>query len=157
MKLSEFKKQLSEVSELNFELSNGNIVPRHFHVTEVGQVNKNFIDCGGTVRSEKAVSFQLWEAGDYDHRLAPQKLAGIIALSEKVLGIEDAEIEVEYQSDTIGKYALEFNGKNFILAPKQTACLASDTCGASSEKKKVSLSELQNQSNTCCTPGGSCC
>lgn len=51
MKLSEFKKQLSTVTELNFVLPNGTIVPQHFHVTEVGQVTKNFIDCGGTVRN----------------------------------------------------------------------------------------------------------
>jgi hypothetical protein len=89
MKLSEFKKQLSTVTDLNFVLPNGAKVPQHFHVTEVGQVTKNFIDCGGTVRNEKVVNFQLWEANDFDHRLAPKKLNDIIALSEKVLGIED--------------------------------------------------------------------
>jgi hypothetical protein len=156
MKLSELKKELSSVSELNFQLPSGTFVPKHFHVTEVGQVHKHFIDCGGTVRNEKVVNFQLWEAGDFDHRLAPQKLSGIIALSEKILGIEDGEIEVEYQSDTIGKYGLEFNGSNFILTSKNTACLASDACGTT-EEKKVSLSELQTTSNACCTPGGGCC
>lgn len=157
MKLSDFKKQLATVTELNFELPNGNLVPKHFHVTEVGQITKHFIDCGGTVRNEKAVNFQLWEAQDFDHRLAPQKLNDIIALSEKVLGVEDAEIEVEYQSETIGKYSLEFNGKNFLLSSKQTACLASDHCGIPEEKRKVKLSDLQNESQACCTPGGKCC
>ncbi len=123
MKLSDLKKQLNNTSELIFLLPNGTNVPKHFHVTEVGQVTKHFIDCGGTVRNEKKVSFQLWEANDLDHRLAPQKLINIIALSEKVLGVEDAEIEVEYQSDTIGKYGLEFNGKNFELTSKHTNCL----------------------------------
>src|SRR4051812_43916963 len=112
MKLSQLKQQLSCTTELNFELPDGTLVPQHFHVTEVGQINKHFIDCGGTVRTEKTVNFQLWEAGDFDHRLAPQKLNAIIALSEKVLGIEDGEIEVEYQSNTIGKYGLDFNGGN---------------------------------------------
>ncbi|MGZ3861774.1 MAG: DUF6428 family protein [Bacteroidia bacterium] len=157
MKLSDLKKQLETVNEINFELPDGTFVPKHFHVTEVGQVNKHFIDCGGTVRKEKAVNFQLWEAGDFDHRLAPQKLVNIIGLSEKTLGIEDAEIEVEYQSNTIGKYGLEFNGKNFVLTTKQTACLASDSCGIPAEKLKVKLSDLQTQSKSCCTPGGGCC
>ena len=126
----------------------------------MGQITKHFIDCGGTVRNEKVVNFQLWEAGDTDHRLEPQKLAKIIALSEKVLGVEDAEIEVEYQSSTIGKYGLEFNGEHFILTAKQTACLASDACGNPSEKKKVSLAELSNEKQACCTPSASgtkCC
>lgn len=158
MKLSEFKKQLSSVNELNFVLPNGNPVPKHFHVTEVGQVTKHFIDCGGTVRNEKAVNFQLWEAGDYDHRLAPKKLTDIITLSEKVLGVEDAEIEVEYQSDTIGKYGVESNGNNFVLTSKKTNCLASDACGIPPEKLKVNLNELQTENKGgCCTPGGGCC
>jgi hypothetical protein len=157
MKLSDFKKNLSSVKELNFVLPNGAFVPKHFHVTEVGQVTKHFIDCGGVVRNEKTVNFQLWEAGDFDHRLAPQKLADIIALSEKVLGVEDADIEVEYQSNTIGKYNLEFNGENFLLTSTQTNCLALDKCGIPTEKLKVNLSELQSNDQSCCTPGGKCC
>lgn len=157
MKLSDFKKQLTSVTELNFVLPSGIVVPKHFHVTEVGQVTKHFIDCGGTVRNEKVVNFQLWEASDFDHRLAPQKLSSIIALSEKVLNVEDAEIEVEYQSDTIGKYGLEFDGKNFLLTSKQTACLASDACGIPAEKQKLKLVELQSTKKNSCTPGGGCC
>lgn len=157
MKLSEVKKQLGSLSEVNFELPNGTLVPQHFHVTEVGQITKHFIDCGGTVRNEKVVSFQLWEANDFDHRLAPQKLNSIIELSEKVLAIEDAEVEVEYQAETIGKYGLEFNGKNFVLTSKQTNCLASDKCGIPAEKLKVKLSDLQKSQQSCCTPGGGCC
>jgi hypothetical protein len=156
MKLSEFKKQLSSITELHFQLPNGTLVPAHFHVTEVGQVTKHFVDCGGVVRNEKTVNFQLWEAGDFDHRLAAQKLIDIIALSEKLLGMEDAEIEVEYQSGTIGKYGLEFDGKNFLLTATQTACLATDACGVPAEKLKVKLSDLQAKSNSC-TPGGGCC
>lgn len=156
MKLSEIKNHLNTVTSVNFMLPNGKHVPQHFHVTEVGEVTKKFIDCGGTIRHEKVLNFQLWEAGDFDHRLAPQKLLNIIALSEKALGIEDAAIEVEYQSDTIGKYTLEFNGKDFLLVAKQTNCLASDKCGIPEEKLKVNLSELQANSS-CCTPGGKCC
>ncbi|MBL7884337.1 MAG: hypothetical protein JNL69_09725, partial [Bacteroidia bacterium] len=74
MKLSEFKQQLTLLDAVNFIQPNGLPVPVHFHVTEVGQITKHFIDCGGTVRDEKVVNFQLWEANDVDHRLAPEKL-----------------------------------------------------------------------------------
>jgi hypothetical protein len=157
MKLSEIKKYLSTATSVNFVLPNGTTIPKHFHVTEVGQITKNFIDCGGQLRNEKAVNFQLWEANDFDHRLAPQKLLNIIDLSEKVLGIEDAEIEVEYQSDTICKYDLGFDGKDFLLLAKQTNCLAQDKCGIPPEKLKVNLNELQSNNQSCCTPGGECC
>ena len=157
MKLSDFKLKLLLSQELTFTLPNGEQVPAHFHITEVGQVSKHFIDCGGTVRTETSVSLQLWEANDFDHRLAPKKLLDIIALSEKVLGVEDAEIEVEYQSDTIGKYGLEFNGTNFLLTAKHTNCLASDKCGIPAEKLKVSLADLSASKQACCTPGSGCC
>jgi len=143
---------------VNFVLPNGTFVPEYFHVTEVGLTTKNFIDCGGTVRKETVVNFQLWDANDYDHRLKPKKLLDIIALSERVLGIEDYEIEVEYQDTTIGKYDLGFNGAAFTLLNKQTACLAMDQCGIPADKQKVSLKELGSNTNAnSCTPGGGCC
>lgn len=158
MKLSELKSKLAHTEGLNFVLPDGTAVPSHFHVTEVGQVTKNFIDCGGTVRQEKTVSFQLWEAaGDPDHRLAPSKLKDIIDLSEKVLHISDGEIEVEYQGDTIGKYGLDYNGKDFLLTALHTACLASDKCGQPEQKQKLKLSELSAGNASCCTPGSGCC
>ena len=137
MKLSEVKKHLAALETIAFQLPNGELVPNHFHVTEVGKITKNFIDCGGTVRNEEVVNFQLWNADDYDHRLHPEKLIHIIELSEKVLGIEDLEIEVEYQGQTIEKFGLDFDGTNFILASKQTDCLAKDNCGIPAGKTKI--------------------
>ncbi|MEZ5047841.1 MAG: DUF6428 family protein [Chitinophagaceae bacterium] len=156
MKLSQVKALLPTLENVAFKLENGTFVPEHFHVTEVGIINKIFIDCGGTIRNEKTVNFQLWNADDFDHRLKPAKLLHIIELSEKQLDIEDAEIEVEYQSDTIGKYALAFDGTNFILQNKTTNCLASDKCGIPQEKQKVKLSELQTAQNSC-SPNSGCC
>ncbi|KGO90858.1 DUF6428 family protein [Flavobacterium suncheonense] len=154
MKLSEIKEVLKTVETVSFQLPDETFVPEHFHVTEIGEISKNFIDCGGTVRKETVVNFQLWDANDYEHRLKPQKLNNIIELSEKILNIKDNEIEVEYQSDTIGKYDLDFDGKNFKLVSKKTACLAKDNCGVPKEKKN--LNELQTTGG-CCTPNSGCC
>ena len=98
MKLSQVKALLPTLENVTFKLENGTFVPEHFHVTEVGMVTKNFIDCGGVIRTEKTVNFQLWNADDFEHRLKPTKLLNIIALSEEKLGIEDAEIEVEVKA-----------------------------------------------------------
>jgi len=154
MTLEQIKEILPTLDNVEFQLENGTSVPEHFHVTEIGQITKHFIDCGGVVRTEKTVNFQLWDANDYEHRLKPAKLLNIIKLSEEKLGIEDAEIEVEYQNETIGKFDLGFDGKHFILKNKQTACLASDACGIPAEKQKVKLSELHS---TCCAPDSGCC
>ena len=154
MKLSEIKKHLAGADSVNFQLQNGTFVPEHFHVTEVGVITKHFIDCGGTVRKEKVANFQLWDANDVDHRLKPQKLLNIIALSEKVLGIEDLDIEVVYQSDTIGKYDLAYDGRTSILEAKHTACLAKENCGVPKTDTQLEVAE---KNNVCCTPGGGCC
>jgi hypothetical protein len=135
---------------------NGTFVPEHFHLTEAGLITKYFIDCGGTVREEKVINFQVWVANDTDHRLETNKLLRIIELTQKLFGNEDLEIEVEYQSDTIGKYGLDFQDENFLLTAKQTDCLAKDNCGIPKEKQKINLSELQT-SNTSCSPNSGCC
>lgn len=155
MKLSEVKTVLKEIQNLGFQLPNGELVPSHFHVTEVGKISKHFIDCGGTERNEEVVNFQLWNANDYDHRLHPEKLLSIIELSEKVLNIENLEIEVEYQADTIGKFGLEFDGNNFLLTTKETDCLAKDQCGIPIKKPRIRISNLNAES--CCSPDGGCC
>lgn len=147
MKLSDIKEKLLTAESVNFKLENGSFVPEHFHVTEIGIITKHFIDCGGTVRNEKVANFQLWDANDYEHRLKPKKLMNIIALSERVLGLEDLEIEVEYQSDTIGKYELGFDGKNFLLLATKTACLAKENCGISPQPEEKS----------CCSTESNCC
>ena len=145
MTLSEIKEHLSQLETINFKLPDGSLVPSHFHVTEVGKVSKTFIDCGGKLRQESKINFQLWEADDYDHRLHPEKLLNIIELSEEKLGLRDVEIEVEYQTNTIGKFDLDFKNGNFLLRNTQTACLALDKCGIPPLKPKLKLSEIQNQ------------
>jgi len=156
MNLSEIKSALSQVDEVIFTQPDGTRVPAHFHVTEVGTIEKHFIDCGGTERKESVVNFQLFTATDYDHRLSAQKLRSIIELSEQKLGMNNLPIEVEYQGDTIGKYGLEFDNGVFMLTSTQTDCLAKDKCGIPEQKPRIRLSALQIKENAC-TPGSGCC
>ena len=155
MKLAEVKNHLKNLKTISFQLPDGTHVPGHFHVTEVGKVSKHFIDCGGVLRKEEVVNFQLWNADDYDHRLHPEKLIHIIELSEEKLNIdEELQVELEYQGRSIETFTLDFNGENFLLINKQTDCLAKDQCGIPSEKPKVKMADL---STNACTPGGGCC
>lgn len=149
MKLSEVKSILPTLENVVFQLENGTFVPEYFHVTEIGTITKHFIDCGGIIRNEKVVNFQLWDAKDYEHRLKPTKLSNIIKLSEEKVGMEDVEIEVEYQGETIGKYDLDFNGNYFILKNKKTACLANEACIVQSVKEE--------KNNACRAPNSTCC
>ena len=104
--------------------------------------------------SQKIITFQLWEATDFDHRLAPKKLINILSLSEKTLQLEDNEIEVEYQNETIGKYSLGFENGIFLLQNKKTDCLAKDNCGIPEQKPRIKIADA---ATSCCTPNSGCC
>jgi hypothetical protein len=62
-------------ASLHFMLPSGEFVPSHFHVTEVGRVQKSFIDCGGTRRDAASCVLQLWTAHDVDHRLVARRFS----------------------------------------------------------------------------------
>jgi hypothetical protein len=159
MKLSDFKSLLKVIDSIKFQLPDNSYVPGHFHVTEVGLITKKFIDCGGVLRDESYINFQLWYSTDLEHKLTPRKLLEIIELSERKIGLQDLPLEVEYQCSkpsTIGKYGLEFENGSFILTGTQTNCLAMDKCGINVEKPRIRLSELTVDRNSC-KPGSGCC
>ena len=155
MTVEQIKEHLRNSETIAFQLPNGDLVPSHFHVTEIGRVTKDFIDCGGKIRHQEVANFQLWEENDYNHRLHPEKLIHIIELSQKLLGIGDLDIEVEYQGSTIGKYGLDHDGKQFLLTSTMTDCLAREKC-AVPEPKTKSLNELV-VATSCCSPDSGCC
>lgn len=150
---------------VTFLLPNGNKVPAHFHVTEVARYDKHFVDCGGTERRETIITLQLWTSIDLHHRLKAEKLAGIIDHSVERLGFPDAEVAVEYQTETIGRYGLELTDGQLRLLGTQTDCLAKDACGVPGaitsavdtgvQKVKKSIAQIADDGG--CTPGGGCC
>lgn len=152
MKLSEIKSKLKALNRVRFQLPDGSLVSSHFHITEIGSIQKKFIDCGGKIRQETKINFQLWTSDDYDHRLSVSKMLSILSIAEENLDLSDSEIEVEYQSQTIGKYHLDFDGTHFLLKPTQTDCLARENCGLPSEPKESSNAVLNS-----CSPGSNCC
>jgi hypothetical protein len=151
MNLDAFARILAENPSvpLHLMLPDGDLVPAHFHVTEVGRVPKDFIDCGGTVRSSAACVLQVWVAGDRDHRLDTAKLAGILRLAAPVLKAADLPVEVEYEDGRVSQYPVSAaevtpSGVLFHLGTKHTACLAPDRCGVDASGPSC-----------CSTPG--CC
>ncbi|MFT7588516.1 MAG: hypothetical protein ACI959_000726 [Limisphaerales bacterium] len=150
MLFSEFKAAVADSSNLEFVLPSGALVPAHFHLTELGQISKRFIDCGGTIRSEQSVSMQLYYASDVEHRLTTSKLSGLIESSQHLLNIDDAPVVVEYQGSTIESYAVQFESGAFKLMPLHTDCLAKDKCGI----PELTVVDAKPSS---CAPGSGCC
>ena len=136
MNLNEFATALSDKPdhELCIQFDSGIVLPPHFHITEIGKVTKDFVDCGGTRRTSTACVLQTLVATDFDHRLKTDKL-GMVIEQASVLGLDaSTPVEIEIQSDTIGTYSVTKctvadDTVTFTVASKQTACLAPEKCG----------------------------
>lgn len=136
MKVAEFRAILSAHPEtkMHWMLPDKSFVPDHYHITEVGRVQKDFIDCGGTIRSLASCLLQIWVADDKDHRLQTAKLSKIMEVAGGVLKSDDLPVEVEYEEGAISQYpvaGVEVTpaGLLFYLGTKHTACLAPEKCG----------------------------
>lgn len=137
MTLSEFKSHLAAnpSKSVRFIFDDGDTIPAHYHVTEVGHVKKDFIDCGGTVRSLSTCLLQTWtHESDQDHRLDSSKLLSIISLAERHFPISDLEVEVEYEDCIISQFLVVGAESDddvviFQLGDKHTDCLAKEKCG----------------------------
>jgi hypothetical protein len=135
MKLTELKGILNQhpAANVRFHLPNGDSVPAHAHVTEVARIDKRFIDCGGTLRSDSLCRLQTWFSDDVDHRLTAGKLAKILDMARTVLLSDDLEVDVEHEVGFITQFPLasvEALPDEIVLhlSERHTACLALDKC-----------------------------
>lgn len=156
LSLTDLKESLQQVDQLQLRLPDGSPVPSHFHITEAGLITKHFIDCGGTIRKESALTMQIWYSVDYNHRLTPGKFINILDKAEPLLESRDLPVEIEYQTDTIGKYNLEFDGEAFLLMPTKTDCLAKEKSGLP-EPAAIKSVGLKTATVGACEPGSGCC
>ncbi|MCB1065521.1 MAG: hypothetical protein KDN20_21710 [Verrucomicrobiae bacterium] len=151
-------------TDLRVTLPDHTQVPAHFHVTEVGRVQKDFIDCGGTVRSSVHCQLQLLVASDIDHRLKAGKLLKILSLSEKILGDRELPLVIEHEDGrTIAFPVVAISvGDDTVdlkLDLPHPACLAADKCGLSFEEAGTGNLIFRPASATsgCCSTETGCC
>lgn len=136
-------------AEIRFVLPDGGIIAPSAHVTEVGRVEKLFIDCGGQPRRTASCNLQVWEYIDDNHRLRPGKLSAIMVKAAPIFGGDDLPVEIEYQDDLISQYPVtggtfENGILSFSLELKNTACLAIELCAPTAGQEE-------------CCGGPSCC
>jgi hypothetical protein len=151
MKLSNLKQELSKHRDaiLRFVLPTGSKVPPHVHVTEVARLDKEFVDCGGTLRKETSCRLQAWAADGTEHRLTAGKLLTILETDE-------LEVEVEYEAPFIAQFpvsSVEAKGEALLvqLGTKHTACLAEDKCMTPvPQNQPISFKRLPRIESKCC-------
>jgi hypothetical protein len=152
MNITELKKVLELHSDkgLKFILPNKDAIPAHFHITEVGHVQKDFIDCGGTRRTSSSCVLQAWVATNHEeHALSAGKLASILNLAGKILTSDELQVEVEFEAPYISQFPIETaetdgDAVTFHLTTKHTDCLAKEQCG------------LESANASCSTERGCC-
>lgn len=118
---------------MHFIFPDDSFIPDHYHITEVGKVRKDFIDCGGTTRKVCSCVLQVWVADDIDHRLKTNKLLEILNKANSLLELSEEIIEIEYEDKVISQYKLVGfedtpSGLLFYLGKKHTDCLAPEKC-----------------------------
>jgi hypothetical protein len=134
---------------VHFVLPDGGRIPDHAHVTEVGRIDREFLDCGGELRKTSLCCLQVWVADDTDHRLPARKLAAIIGRAIEPLRLADLPVEIEYEDGFISQFpvvAVEVNTVVVVrLGTKHTDCLAKEVCLPSAAPSNI------------CSPGSGCC
>ena len=152
MNTAEFTSLLSSLGDktVRFLLPDGGRIPDHAHITEVGRVDREFLDCGGERRKTSFCCLQAWVADDTDHRLPARKLAGIISRALEPLDLGSLPVEVEYEDGFVSQFPVVSvaAGETVIvrLGTKHTDCLAKEVCLPSAAP-----------SSECCVPGSGCC
>lgn len=159
MTLQEFKKLLQDQGDKLFQLRlpAGGPVPVSFHVTEVGRVQKTFIDCGGTLREQVTCQLQIWVGQDDEHRIEAKKTAKILEKARAFLPDESVPVEFEYEDRVLSQYKVKgyevlADAVVLQLVHKHTECLAPELCGLPSAPK-ISLFPAQD---SCCSGSGCC-
>ena len=89
-----------------FVLPDGDYIPAHAHVTEVGHVVRHFIDCGGLTGKEEKALLQTHVGNDTDHRLRSDRFAKILELGSRVIPSADLDVDVEYDCCVVAQYPI---------------------------------------------------
>src|ERR1043166_4512408 len=132
-----------------FILPDGDVIPSHAHVTEIGHVVKNFIDCGGLTGRNESVVLQTHVGRDIDHRLRADRFAKILQLGGRILPNDQLDVEIEYDCCVVAQYPVHEvkpagEHLDVVLGKRRTQCLA---------QERRNLAEAE----TCCASGSAAC
>jgi len=135
---------------VSFVLPDGGRIPAHAHITEVGRIDREFLDCGGVLRRTSFCCLQAWVADDTDHRLSAGKLVTIIGRALEPLGLAALPVEVEYEDGLISQFpVVSVSAGDAVvlhLGTKHTDCLAKEIC-----------LPVPGAAEDCCKPDSGCC
>ena len=132
-----------------FVLPDGDYIPAHAHVTEVGHVVRHFIDCGGLTGKQERAVLQTHVGNDTDHRLRSDGFAKILELGNRVIPSADLDVYVEYDCCVVAQYPIaevrpDGEHLDLFLRRGRTQCRA--------RERRESETAAR-----CCAPSATCC
>jgi Family of unknown function (DUF6428) len=132
-----------------FVLPDGDYIPAHAHVTEVGHVVRNFIDCGGLTGKEEKIVLQTHVGSDSDHRLRSDRFAKVLRLGNQVIPSAQLDVDVEYDCCVVGQYPIaealaDGEHLNLVLHRGRTQCRARERRDSETAAR-------------CCATSAACC
>ena len=152
MTTTEFTTILADCGKnpVTFVLPDGGRIPDHAHITEVGRIDREFLDCGGVLRRTSFCCLQAWVADDTEHRLTAGKLVAIIGRALEPLGLAALPVEVEFEDGLISQFpVVSVSAGDAVvlhLGTKHTDCLAKEVC-----------LPAPGTTENCCAPESGCC
>jgi hypothetical protein len=132
-----------------FVLPDGGYIPGHAHVTEIVQLVRNFVVCGGLGGKEEKVVLQTHVGDVTDHRLLSDRFAKILRLGRRVIPSANLNVDVEYDCCVVAQYPIadaKSDGEhlNLILQRGRTQC-------------RVRERRQSETAATCCATSAACC
>jgi hypothetical protein len=151
MKLCDLQTALEANAMLfpRFMLPDGDYIPAHAHVTEVGHVVRNFIDCGGVTGKEEKIVLQTHVGSDTDHRLGSDRFAKILQLGSRVIPSADLDVDVEYDCCVVAQYPIaeaKPDGEHLTLILRRGRI----QCRARERRESQAATD-------CCAASAACC
>jgi len=152
---------------LDFQLPNGNLIRRDYHITEFKNTSVKSVDCGGATNEWQELVIQLWEPPTIsaEPQMTADKALGIIQKVEQSLPLfKGVEVKFEFGN---GSYPMVQHSVSSIdhmkdhlvigLSVGESECkgLSSGACGV--PKEKVAMTTLGSNGESACSPGGGCC
>jgi hypothetical protein len=132
---------------LRFVLPDGDCIPADAHVTEVGHVVRNFIDCGGLTGKEEKVLLQTHVGDDKDHRLRADRFWKILQLGMRVIPGADLDVDIEYDCCVVAQYPIaevrrEGEHLDLILQRRRIQCRERERWEAKTHETCCAIAEV---------------
>lgn len=93
---------------LRIMLPNGELIPEHFHISEIGKVDKTFVDVSNTQREVHICVLKVWVGHDVEYRLIKSKLNALLSRARSIYA-DNSPMAIEYGNETAREPIIQYS------------------------------------------------